>query len=312
MNLTERDRKIMIIIAPLVLVLAYWFLVLSPQRKESATAAQTLTKQEKRRDAAQANLEQLQRSKSSFGSDYAQLVKLGKAIPSSVDMPTLIVQLDSAAKGTGIKFSKIAAGQPLEPGSAPSAPPAGGSGGGAQTGPGKAAQNASGGAQTANNATQSKEQAAQKSGAAPADAQTSSSPKSGGLPVGGGQTGGGGSSAAASACGAGLDCVPLEFEFSGGFFDLADFFHRMKRFVRVANERLDVSGRLLTVDALKFSSEGSSFPNLKAEVKATVYLSPKSEGETAGATPAGPAQTQPAGSQAPASSSAPPTAAVTP
>ena len=114
MNLTERDRKIMIIIAPLVLVLAYWFLVLSPQRKESATAAQTLTKQEKRRDAAQANLEQLQRSKSSFGSDYAQLVKLGKAIPSSVDMPTLIVQLDSAAKGTGIKFSKIAAGQPLE------------------------------------------------------------------------------------------------------------------------------------------------------------------------------------------------------
>ena len=38
----------------------------------------------------------------------------------------------------------------------------------------------------------------------------------------------------------GLDSVPLELEFTGSFFDLADFFHRIKRFVRVANENMVV------------------------------------------------------------------------
>jgi hypothetical protein len=32
---------------------------------------------------------------------YAQVVRLGKALPSSVDMPSLLVQLDAAAAGTG-------------------------------------------------------------------------------------------------------------------------------------------------------------------------------------------------------------------
>ena len=86
----------------------------------------------------------------------------------------------------------------------------------------------------------------------------------------------------------GLECVPLDFEFQGSFFDLADFFHRLKRFVNVANDKVSVGGRLMTVDSLKFTTEEDSFPKLKAEVTATVYLSPKQEGATAGASPQGP------------------------
>ncbi|HYY05008.1 MAG TPA: hypothetical protein VE997_00420, partial [Candidatus Limnocylindria bacterium] len=55
-----------------------------------------------------------------------------------------------------------------------------------------------------------------------------------------------------------------------------------------------------TIDSLKFTSSVQSFPNLEADVSATVYLSPKDGGTTAGATAQGPAQTSPA---APASSS---------
>ena len=62
------------------------------------------------------------------------------------------------------------------------------------------------------------------------DTQTSSASKQGGLPVGGGSAG---ASTGDTGSGvAGLDSVPLELEFRGGFFDLADFFHRLKRFVR--------------------------------------------------------------------------------
>jgi hypothetical protein len=84
-----------------------------------------------------------------------------------------------------------------------------------------------------------------------------------------------------------LDTVPLDFAFSGDFSDLADFFHRLKRFVRAANGRVNVKGRLMTIDSLDFKSD--SFPKITATVGATVYLSPKAEGATAGATPTGPA-----------------------
>ena len=93
--------------------------------------------------------------------------------------------------------------------------------------------------------------------------------------------------------------MPLDFTFKGSFFDLADFLHKLKRFVRVANGRLEVRGRLMTVDG--FTLEATDFPAITAHVQGTVYLAPKEEGPTAGATPQGPAS---AGSQPGASSSA--------
>ena len=88
---------------------------------------------------------------------------------------------------------------------------------------------------------------------------------------------------------AGLETVPLELEFVGNFFNLADFFHDIKRFVRVANKNVVVSGRLVTIEGVKFASDPELFPKITAEIKATVYLSPKAQGTTAGATPQGPA-----------------------
>ena len=43
------------------------------------------------------------------------------------------------------------------------------------------------------------------------------------------------------------------------------------------------------MEGVRWSSDPELFPKLKAEIKATIYLSPKAEGTTAGATPAGPA-----------------------
>jgi hypothetical protein len=307
MTLSDRDRKIVMIVVPVVLLLGYWFLVLTPQRNDASKAAGELAKQEKRRDAAQQRVQSLDQAKSSFGKDYAELVKLGKAIPTTVDMPSLIVQLDSAARGTDIEFTKIAAGQASQSAAQPQQQ---GSGGKAQSGAGQAAQGAQNGVNNANSSTQAGDQAAKKSGAEASDAKTSES-SGGGLPVGGGQAGGS-SDDSAGGCAAGLECVPLDFEFKGGFFELSDFFHRLKRFVKAANDRLVVGGRLLTIDAVKFASDADSFPALKTEVKATVYLSPAEEGATAGATPQGPGQTTPAGSQQSPPASPAPTATATP
>lgn len=108
----------------------------------------------------------------------------------------------------------------------------------------------------------------------------------------------------------------MEFNFKGDFFELANFFHRLKRFVYVAGDNVRVRGRLMTIDGVEYTAEPETFPALAATVKATVYLTPKAEGVTAGATPAGPgapaAAAAPPTSTASTGSSPTPTAAATP
>ena len=319
MTLTDRDRKMMLAIIPVVLLVAYWFLLLSPQRKEADTAGTELTQAQQHRDEVQGQARSLEAAKANFTHDYTTLVRLGKAIPTKVDMPSLIVQLDDAARGTGIHFNQIKTGTRTE---APAAPaPAAGSGdkgsrpveaGGqtAQSGPGKAVE-------SANNASQTSDQANNAAQSSGVDATTSSSEKKGGLPVGGGAANGSAATQASTA--PGLDSVPLEFAFDGSFFDLADFFHRMKRFVRLTNSNMQVRGRLMTIDGLTFAPAETGFPHLAVTVKATVWLTPKEQGSTAGATSAGPATTPAgtgstgiAGPDSASSSTSTPTAAATP
>jgi hypothetical protein len=294
MNMSDRDKKIIIVLAPLLAVVGFWFLVLAPKRSESTKLGTQLEQAQSKRDSTVAQATTLQGSRDHYARDYATVVRLGKAIPSTVDMPSLLVQLDSAAKGTNIDFNEVKAGDRTAAttstastsGSSSSGSGGSSSGSGsapvasggskAQTGPGTATESANNSQQTSND----------KSAASGADAGTTSSSSS--------------STSGTTGSGAqGLDSVPLTFAFSGSFFDLADFFHRLKRFVRAANGNVDVKGRLMTIDGLSFKSD--TFPAISATVESTVYLSPKTEGTTAGATSSGP-QATPASTSAPAAS----------
>jgi Tfp pilus assembly protein PilO len=307
MSITDRDRKILLALVPLVAIIGYWFLVLAPKRQEASKVKEQLSQAEQVRDTAQQKASQLSGAKRSFAADYATVIRLGKSIPTSVDMPSLLVQLDRAARGTGIKFVDVKAGpRSAAPTAAPAGtatPPGGGTGptapgaAPAQSGAGKAAQTASNAVGTANNAPASAAGSTPPSGASGAAATTPGAADASGAP--------------------GLETVPLDFEFRGSFFDLADFFHRMKRFVRVVNKHIVIRGRLMTINSFSFDTTGG-FPQLTAHVNATVYLAPKAEGVDAGASPQGPAPAAAGGAAAPAqpASSTPapptPTATVTP
>jgi hypothetical protein len=297
-TLSARDKKILVFLAPLLLIAAYWFLLLAPKREEVTTASENLTVQEDRLEAARSAAGAADNAKNDFKASYATIVRLGKAIPPTVDMPSLLVQLEAAAEGTGIRFNTIAAGErtplaaaapaegaPAEGGEAASTPAAEAGGAPAQTAPGTAAE-------AANTAAQTSDQRSAAAAQSGVDATTSTSAREGGLPVGGGEATGTAAPAAPTAP-AGLETVPLSLQFEGNFFKLADFFHELKRFVRVANQDVLVSGRLISVDGVRWASDPEIFPGIRAEVTATVYLSPLTQGVTAGATPAGPAPTTP-------------------
>lgn len=278
MTMSARDRKLLLLLAPVLAVAAFWFLALAPKREQSAAVAEQLAQAEAARDTAKAAAAQVAGSKEAFSRDYATVIRLGKSVPAKVDMPSLLVQLDDAAKGTGIDFVSVATGDRAAAPAA-AAPPAAGSGPNAagappaESGAGKAAQAAGTAAGTSTPA------------GTPAGVTANGAPQ-------------------------GLESVPLDFEFTGSFFDLADFFHDMKRFVRVANDKVVVNGRLITIDSFSFDA-AQTFPKLKASVHATVYLAPKSEGNTAGATPQGPAPAAPADQPQSASVSPTPAATVT-
>jgi hypothetical protein len=260
-TLTARDRKILMLLIPVAIVVAYWFLLLAPKRQESAKLQDQLTSAQAARDTAVQKLAGLGAAKQAYARDYATVIYLGKSIPSAVDMPSLLVQLDRASRGTGIKFTSIKTGERTAAGA--------GAGGAAASGT-----------------------------KAQAQASTSAQPAT---PAAGGTQ---------AASNSALDNVPLDFQFDGSFFDLTDFFHRMKRFVRVANNKILVRGRLMTVNSFSFAPATDGFPHLTATVHATVYLAPKSEGVAAGGTPQGPAGAPAPAGQTASTSSTPPAATV--
>jgi Tfp pilus assembly protein PilO len=319
MTLTDRDRKIVLLLVPIVVLAVYWLLLLTPKREEAAIAGEELAAQEQRRDAAQLQLDQLAGARTDFAADYATMVRLGKAVPESVDMPTLLVQLQAAAAGTGISFTSIAT-EEREPAAVAPAPPAPGTGDGtqpaaaggapAQSAPGGAAESAGDAVTDANAAST----AAEQSGVDPADTATSTQANEGALPVGGGAVDPEAAAATGTSGVLGLDAVPINLTFTGDFFKLSAFFHELKRYVEADEEQIVVRGRLVVVEGISFASEPDTFPKLTAEVTATAYLAPRVEGVTAGATASGPLATTPAGdgTVAPdAGADTPPTATAT-
>lgn len=296
MSITDRDKKILAVLAVIGALAGYWFLLLSPKRAEVATVEAQIATQQDQRDAARAQMRAAQTAQVSFETDYAEMVRLGKAIPSSVDMPSLLVQLDRAARGTDIDFDKVTAGQRVSAAATPPAQAPAGSEGAAAPG-GEQAGSAPG--QAAEGAAESAQQT---------DTQTSETARDGSVPVGGGGDPGGAAATQGASAPPGLDTVPLDFTFTGDFFDLAAFFHRLKRFVHLDDNGIVVRGRLMTIDSFTFNTDPAG-DGLTAAVKATVYLAPKAEGATAGATPSGPAPQADASTAATPTS---PTAAVQP
>jgi Tfp pilus assembly protein PilO len=104
---------------------------------------------------------------------------------------------------------------------------------------------------------------------------------------------------------------PFTFAFKGSFFRLSDFFSHLDRFVQVDGDAIDVTGRLLRIESFTLTPQASS-NTLQAQIGATSYSLPETQGLTGGATAQGPAgATATAPGTTPATGSTPPTTTAT-
>jgi Tfp pilus assembly protein PilO len=90
---------------------------------------------------------------------------------------------------------------------------------------------------------------------------------------------------------AGLGVMPYTLNFTGNFFEIADFIHGLDELVKTANAKVAVTGRLITVNSFSLKAAPEGFPRLQATFSVTTFLTPPEQGLTAGATPSGPAPT---------------------
>jgi len=72
----------------------------------------------------------------------------------------------------------------------------------------------------------------------------------------------------------GLAALPFEFEFSGEYFDLRDILATVRRSVSVRKDKIKVSGRLLTIDSVKFTRADPESSRTRATLTATAYIAP--------------------------------------
>jgi hypothetical protein len=79
----------------------------------------------------------------------------------------------------------------------------------------------------------------------------------------------------------------------------------------VQNDNIDVTGRLLLLGSIAITPDDGSFNKLQAQIGASTYLVPPTEGVKAGATSAGPAGTTTAAAAADSAATTPPTASIT-
>jgi type IV pilus assembly PilO-like protein len=70
----------------------------------------------------------------------------------------------------------------------------------------------------------------------------------------------------------GYQKVPVNLIFQGNFFELSDFFFRLRNLVRVRNNRLDVDGRLFAIEGIDFGQGSDQFPQIQATVTASAFV----------------------------------------
>jgi type II secretory pathway pseudopilin PulG len=283
---TARDRIVIMVVLALGAVAAGWMLVVSPKRDQAASLSTQITAQQTQLDTARSQLSAGQTARAAFAGQYAQLAKLGEAVPPDDDVPSLIYQVQNAAHGAkvsfrGLQLSNAPGGSSTAP--SPSSSPTSSSGSGS-------------GSSSSSSSSSSSGSGSSSSSAAGASSATTSGSQ---LPPG------------AAVGAAGLPTEQFTFSLTGNFFHLADFFNRLQSFVTSRGRTLLISGRLMTINGINLAPAASGFPQITASISATTYIVPASEGTFGGATPAGPAGAPQASTSPSSSSTGGPAAAIT-
>jgi Tfp pilus assembly protein PilO len=107
----SRTYRILIVAVLAVLAVGgYWKLALAPKRAEAADLAHQVATADAQLAQSRSLLTTYQGAAAQYKTNFAAVVRLGKAVPADDDTRSLLVQLDATAKRAGATFNTIDVG----------------------------------------------------------------------------------------------------------------------------------------------------------------------------------------------------------
>ncbi len=119
-----RDRIIATVAATLVVLVAVWLLLVAPEREKASQAATAVTAAQAQLATAESAVSTARAAQAQYSTAYASLVSLGKAVPPSQEVPSLIYRLAQASGEKNVEFASITTTGSTGSGSSVTAPSA--------------------------------------------------------------------------------------------------------------------------------------------------------------------------------------------
>ena len=124
-----RSPKVLIpVLAALLAVAAFYFLLFSPKREEAAKLDTDIAAKQVQLDQSRAQVAAYEKTRANYATNYKTLTRLGKAVTADDDVRSLLVQINDAAERSKVDFHEISIGSSGQPGAATAsglAPPPG-------------------------------------------------------------------------------------------------------------------------------------------------------------------------------------------
>jgi hypothetical protein len=107
--MTGRDRTVVMVLATLGVLAAVWLLAVAPKREQAAKLGTEVSTAQAQLASAESQLTSASAAQAKYQDAYASIVRLGKAVPASQEVPSLIYQLSQATKEKNVEFASITA-----------------------------------------------------------------------------------------------------------------------------------------------------------------------------------------------------------
>ena len=105
--MSPRDRTVLIVVFVVAAIAGSWLLAIQPRRDQAAKLQSQINAAQSQLDAVRAQMSQASAARAAFASSYTTLVRLGEAVPTDDNTPSLIYQLQGAAKASGVDFQAL-------------------------------------------------------------------------------------------------------------------------------------------------------------------------------------------------------------
>jgi Tfp pilus assembly protein PilO len=287
------DKALVLGLAMVVVIGAFYFMVIGPKREKASTLDDEITTLQSSIDQQKQVVAGAEQARKDFPKYYAKLVVLGKAVPEQADSASMLVQLSAISKRTGVDFRGLQVAQGAGGGTTTDVPPPTTT---APASPETTPPPAEGAAPSSGSTTPPSGSTTPPAGGTTPPASGTATPAAT-TPAPATETDAANLPIGATVGPAGLPTLPYDLNFIGSYFDVAGFLSGVDSLVSVEAKKGKVAtnGRLLTVDGFSMSEPKmiGGVPQLTIDFAVTSYVTPPTQGLTAGATPGGPAPAAP-------------------